>query len=65
MRRWRPASRVVSHSSRWTHRDEAISQYTVVDGAKEQGAPLWAEVDWRNIGVEVRIWVEYGLQASD
>ncbi|CAN0003872.1 unnamed protein product, partial [Laminaria digitata] len=34
-------------------RDEAIGQYTVQDGALERGAPLWTEVNWRKIGVEV------------
>eukprot|EP00903_Cladosiphon_okamuranus_P018715 g17228.t1 len=34
-------------------RENQLDQYRVVDGAVEQGAPLWAEPNWRNIGVEV------------
>ena len=39
-------------------REEQLDQYRVVDGAAEQGAPLWAEPNWRNIGVEVGDWMQ-------
>ncbi|CAM9644003.1 unnamed protein product [Pylaiella littoralis] len=34
-------------------REDQLDQYGVVESAVEQGAPLWTEPNWRNIGVEV------------
>ena len=34
-------------------REGELDQYRVVDGAVEQGAPLWTEPNWRGIGAEV------------
>ncbi|CAM9587257.1 unnamed protein product, partial [Choristocarpus tenellus] len=34
-------------------RTSSLDQYSIVDGAGDIGAPLWTEVNWNSIGVEV------------
>eukprot|EP00752_Nemacystus_decipiens_P017814 g15971.t2 len=44
-------------------REQQLDQYRVVDGAVEQGAPLWTEPNWRGIGVEV--YLDPGVAAGN